>query len=100
MQNVKKKGILIISIIFAIAYVAGSAATYSRLPDVISCICALLFVLTIAQEDASGMRNVMLVSMSLWILFDISVGAYTNVITHGSTILSILTAKMRLDKTA
>ncbi len=93
-----KKWILGISIVFAIAYVVGSAVTYTRWPDAISCICALLFVLTIAQEDASKMRNVMLVSMSLWVLFDISVGAYTNIITHASTIVSIITAKMRLDK--
>ena len=93
-----KKWILGISIVFAIAYVVGSVVTYTRWPDAISCICALLFVLTIAQEDASKMRNVMLVSMSLWVFFDISVGAYTNIITHASTIVSIITAKMRLDK--
>lgn len=93
-----KKWIFGISIVFAIAYVVGSAVTYTRWPDGISCICALLFVLTIAQEDASKMRNVMLVSMSLWVFFDISVGAYTNIITHASTIVSIITAKMRLDK--
>jgi hypothetical protein len=93
-----KKWILGISVVFAIAYVAGSAVTYTRWPDAISCICALLFVLTIAQEDASKMRNVMLISMSLWVFFDISVGAYTNIITHASTIVSIITAKIRLDK--
>lgn len=93
-----KKWIFGISIVFAIAYVVGSVVTYTRWPDAISCICALLFVLTIAQEDASKMRNVMLVSMSLWVFFDISVGAYTNIITHASTIVSIITAKMRLDK--
>ena len=94
----QKKWVLVVSVVFAIAYVAGSVMTYTRWPDIISCVCALLFVLTIAQKDASGMRNVMLVSMSLWIVFDIAVGAYSNVITHGSTILSILTAKTRLDK--
>ena len=92
------KRVILISFIFALAYIIGSVITYTRWPDVISCICALLFVLTIAQKDASKMRNVMLVSMSLWVLFDISVGAYTSIITHGSTILSILTAKVRLDK--
>jgi hypothetical protein len=94
----RKKWVLLISVLFSIAYVAGSALTYSRWPDLISCACALLFVLTIAQEDASGMRNVMLLSMSLWVIFDISVGAYTNIITHASTIVSILAAKLRLDQ--
>ena len=89
---------MVISAVFSVAYVASSALTYSRWPDAVSCICALLFVLTIAQEDASKMRNVMLVSMSLWVLFDISVGAYTNIITHAATILSLITAKVRLDR--
>lgn len=94
----QKRWIPVISVVFSIAYVVGSAVTYSQWPDVISCICALLFVLTIAQEDASKMRNVMLVSMTLWVIFDISVCAYTNIITHGSTIVSILAAKVRLDR--
>lgn len=96
-EHKKKRWISLISVVFAIAYVVGSAVTYSQWPDVISCVCAMLFILTIAQEDASKMRNVMLVSMSLWVFFDISVGAYTNIITHGSTIVSILAAKVRLD---
>ena len=94
----RKRMIILTSVLFAIAYVVGTILTYHQWSDVISCICALLFVLTIAQEDASKMRNVMLVSMSLWVLFDISVGAYTNIITHASTIVSIITAKLRLDK--
>ena len=97
-ESRKKKLILLVSVVFAIAYVVGSIVTFTRWPDAISCVCALLFVLTIAQEDASKMRNVMLISMSLWVFFDISVGAYTNIITHASTIVSIITAKIRLDK--
>ena len=91
------KIVRIISIVFAVAYVIGSAMTFVRWTDAISCICALLFVVTVAQRDAGKMRNVMLVSMSLWVIFDIAVGAYTNIITHGSTIVSLITAKFRLD---
>lgn len=97
-ESRRNKLILLVSVVFSIAYVVGSVVTFTRWPDAISCVCALLFVLTIAQEDASKMRNVMLVSMSLWVFFDISVGAYTNIITHASTIVSIITAKIRLDK--
>jgi hypothetical protein len=97
-ESRRNKLILLVSVVFAIAYVVGSIVTFTRWPDAISCVCALLFVLTIAQEDASKMRNVMLISMSLWVFFDISVGAYTNIITHASTIVSIITAKIRLDK--
>lgn len=94
----REKAVLMISILFSAAYIIGSILTYTRWTDIISCICALLFVITIAQEEAGKMRNVMLVSMSLWVIFDIAVGAYTNVITHGSTIVSILSAKVRLDR--
>lgn len=96
--DVRDKMVLVISIVFSAAYVAGSFLTYAQWPDLISCVCALLFVVTIAQQDAGKMRNVMLLSMSLWVIFDIAMGAYTNIITHGSTILSILTAKFRLDR--
>lgn len=94
----RHKMVRVISIVFAVAYLAGSMVTYARWTDVISCICALLFVMTVAQRDAGKMRNVMLVSMSLWVIFDIAVGAYTNIITHGSTIVSLITAKIRLDR--
>lgn len=96
-QN-RNKMVRIISVAFAVAYVIGSAVTYARWTDAISCICALLFVMTVAQKDAGKMRNVMLVSMTLWVVFDIAVGAYTNIITHGSTIVSLVTAKLRLDR--
>ena len=96
----RKKAVAVISVVFTLIYLAGSVVSYSRWTDIISGICALLFVVTIAQQEAGKMRNVMLVSMSLWVIFDIAVGAYTNVITHGSTIVSILGAKLRLDRSA
>ena len=94
----RKKAVVIISAVFTLIYLIGSALTYSHWTDSISVVCALLFVVTIAQKEAGKMRNVMLLSMSLWVIFDIAVGAYTNVITHGSTIISILSAKLRLDR--
>lgn len=94
----RKKWILVSSIVFSLFYVAGGIAAYAQWPDILSCICALLFVVTIIQQDAGKMRNVMLVSMTLWVIFDVAMGAYTNIITHASTILSILTAKFRLDR--
>ena len=97
-EQKRSRSVRVISAVFAAAYVIGSLLTYARWTDVISCVCALLFVVTVAQKDAGKMRNVMLVSMSLWLIFDIAVGAYTNIITHGSTIVSLVTAKIRLDR--
>lgn len=94
----RNRMVRIISVFFSAAYLIGSVVTYTQWTDIISGICALLFVVTVSQKEAGNMRNVMLVSMSLWVIFDIAVGAYTNIITHASTIVSILTAKLRLDR--
>ena len=94
----RQKRVRIISVLFSVAYILGTVWTYSNWPDVITGICALLFVMTISQEKAGQMRSVMILSMSLWIVFDIAVGAYTSVLTHGSTLVSLLIARLRLDR--
>ena len=93
----RQKWVKIISVAFSAIFIFGTVLTYSNWPDVISCICALLFVVTISQEKAGQMRMVMILSMSLWIVFDIVVGAYASILTHGSTLTSLLLARFRLD---
>ena len=51
-EQQRKKMVRIISAVFSVAYVIGSAVTYVRWTDAISYICALLFVMTVAQRDA------------------------------------------------
>lgn len=97
MPEKRKKWIIASSAVFSALYIAGGIAAYVQWPDILSCVCAILFVVTIVQRDAGKMRNVMLLSMTLWVIFDVAMGAYTNVITHASTIISILAAKLRLD---
>ena len=87
-----------IGVIFSAAFCLGTVWTYSYWPDIVSCICALLFVVTISQKKAGQMRTVMILSMSLWVVFDIAVGAYTSILTHGCTLASLLIARVRLDK--
>ena len=88
-----------ISVLFSAAFILGTVWTYSSWPDVITCVCALLFVITISQEKAGQMRTVMILSMSLWVIFDVAVGAYASILTHGSTLVSLLLARFRLDRT-
>jgi len=94
----RRNGVRITSVIFSAAFILGTVWTYSNWPDVISCICALLFVITISQEKAGQMRTVMIFSMSLWLVFDLAVGAYTSLLTHGATLASLLIARFRLDR--
>ena len=40
----------------------------------------------------------MFCNMILWIIYDLALGAYANMITHCLTIISFITAKLRLDR--
>ena len=92
------KNKIIVSAIFAAAYLIGTIITYRVWIDVIVCICAFLYTLTIFQKDSGKMRSVLIVNMCLWVFYDFMVGAYTNILSHGATLLSAITAKLRLDR--
>ena len=94
----RQKAVCLVAVLFSCAFILGTVMTYSRWPDVISCICALLFVLTVSQEKAGSMRGIMILSMSLWLVFDVAVEAYAAILTHGATLLSLLIACFRLDR--
>lgn len=36
--------------------------------------------------------------MILWLIYDLALGAFANMITHGLTLVSLVTAKIRLDR--
>ena len=89
---------LIVTIIFASAYITGTCIVYKGWPDIVVCTCAMLFSLSIIQRNASRMRSVMLCNTTLWLIYDLSLSAYANMITHGLTLFSLITAKIRLDR--
>lgn len=89
---------IIVSAIFAAAYLIGTIITYRVWSDIIVCICAFLYTLTIFQKNSGKMRSILIVNMCLWVFYDFMVGAYTNILSHGATLLSAITAKLRLDR--
>ena len=89
---------LVVTAIFASAYITGTCIVFKGWPDLIVCTCAMLFSLSIIQRNASRMRSVMFCNMILWIIYDLALGAYANMITHCLTIISLITAKLRLDR--
>lgn len=89
---------LIVTAIFASAYITGTCIVYKGWPDIVVCTCAMLFSLSIIQRNASRMRSVMFCNTILWIIYDLALGAYANMITHCLTIISLITAKLRLDR--
>lgn len=92
----KKRKILMV--VFAIAYVAGTVVVYKGWSDVVSCACALLYVMAIIQTEAKKYRWFMMANSFLWIIYDFNTAAYVNIITHGIVLISLLIAMVRLDR--
>ncbi len=84
--------------IFIMVYVAVSAYTYATPMDILPGICAVTFALAIAQSKPSGYRLCMAINTALWIVYDLLVGAYTMIITHGLLLGSLIIAMVRYAK--
>lgn len=93
-----RKGRRIVAIVFVIIYIAGTILTFQSWPDLVVLGCAMLYTSTIIQENSGRMRTATAANMVLWIIYDITIGAYTNIITHALTLGSTLIAKVRLDR--
>lgn len=97
--NEKKKLIKnIIVIVFVAIYIVGTIITFKSWPDIMVCVCAMLYTASIVQENSGKIRKVMFFNASLWIIYDITIGAWTGIITHGLTLASIVTGMIRLDR--
>lgn len=93
-----RKGRRIVALVFVIIYIIGTIIAFQGWPDLVVLGCAMLYTTTIVQENSSRMRTATAGNMVLWIIYDITIGAYTNIITHALTLISTLTAKWRLDR--
>ena len=76
--------------LFAVLFVLCSA-------DIISAVAALTCALGIAQNKPSNYRICMLLNGLIWMAYDITLGAYTMIISHAVTFLSAGIGIVRLD---
>ena len=82
---------------FTAGYIIGTVIVYKDWNDIVSCVCAILFVLAILQTDSSKYRKIIILNALLWVIYDITTMAYTSILTHGLEAVSILIAMIRLD---
>lgn len=82
---------------FLALYILSSVFTYKTPWDIFSGLAAITCALAIMQEKASAYRIFILVNGLLWTAYDVSVGAYTMIISHVITSLSSLVGIIRLD---
>lgn len=95
-KNAEKKRAVMMAC-FALIFIVGTFITYQSWHDIVSAVGALTFVLSVTRKTSRWMRNYSLANCALWTVYDIATMAYTSVLTHGSIIVSLLIAKMRLD---
>ena len=83
--------------VFAVLFVLCSAVAYTGYADIISAVAALSCALGIAQNKPSNYRICMLLNGLIWMAYDITLGAYTMIISHAVTFLSAGIGIVRLD---
>ena len=83
--------------IFIFSFIGCSIATYKTPTDIISAIAAMTCALSIAQKKPSGYRIFMLLNGIIWMVYDVSVCAYTMILSHIATTLSAMVGIIRLD---
>jgi len=86
-----------LAIIFVFAFLSCSVTTYQSPYDIFSAVAAVTCALALSQEKASAYRLFMLANGLIWVVYDVSVGAYTMIISHAVTAVSALVGIVRLD---
>lgn len=81
---------------FVAGYVIGTIVVYKDWNDIVSCVCAILYVLAILQTESSKYRRFILLNALLWVIYDFTTMAYTSILTHGLEAVSIFIAMIRL----
>lgn len=87
----------ILTAFFVLAYLFCSITTYKGYEDVFSAVAAVTCALALSQNKAFMYRLFMLFNGCIWSVYDISVGAYTMIISHAVTALSAFVGMIRLD---
>ena len=92
-----KKAPLVVTITFILLYIICSILTYKTPTDLISATAALTCALALSTDKPCLYRVFMVANGVVWIIYDISVVAYTMIISHVVTALSAGIGIIRLD---
>ena len=96
--DLEKKKRTLLTILFLAVYVVGTVVVYQSWDDIIACACAVLYMMAIVQKNTAKYRKFLAANTCLWIVYDIAVMAYVNIITHGVMLSSLVIAMIRLDR--
>ena len=92
-----KKPNVAVTAVFILAYVLNAVFTFSTAFDVFPAIAAVCFALAVAQTKPMAYRFFSIWNPLSWLVYDIYIGAYVNIIMHVGIFVSIIIACFRLD---
>jgi len=84
--------------LYVVTIILLGALSYAGLLDLIPVACALIFCATILVKNEQTIRKLMLANQSLWLVFDLTVGAYALAVSNILTIISTAIALHRYKK--
>lgn len=87
-----------VTLLFGIIYIVGTIIVFQGWADIVCCVCAMLYIMAITQQQGSKYRLYMAGNCFLWVVYDIYTFAFVNLITHGTKLISLIIAMIRLDK--
>ena len=83
--------------IYILISIALGRITYTNYIDILPIICSILYTLTILQEKESNIRKISLLNILLWIVYDITIKAYTASVSDALMTISTLIGIYRFD---
>lgn len=88
--------------IYILILIALGRITYTNYIDILPIICSILYTLTILQEKESNIRKISLLNILLWVIYDITIKAYTaslsDILMTISTLIGIYRFDFRKEK--
>ena len=86
-----------VSVLFVFLFLMCSVVTYKIPADIISGIAALTCALSLVQKNSAYYRLFMFANGIIWIVYDLSIGAYSMIPSHAATFISAGIGILRLD---
>jgi len=80
-------------VLYILVNIALGALTFAKPLDLLPLLAAIIFCFTVLTKDEQSIRKLMFLNQSLWLIFDLSVGAYVLV---GSNILTLVSTAIAL----
>lgn len=92
-----KKPHVAVTALFVVVYILNSVITFSSIFDIFPTLAAVSFALSVAQRSSKAYRLVGIWNPLFWLVYDVYIDAYANIVLHSCIFISMLIACIRLD---